>query len=285
LRAAICTLAFILLLLAGFFATPGIFRLINPEYQLAWRTYGAPLAKVRKNLEQTNENILTSDTEISTFEIKLKKISDDASATAAKMATDNFPADKIAKMNIEAGTLANAVSRDLAHVQSKKLRLVQQKKDLELAQENLQKKIDASQGDSTNLYLVTRALALGAIGALMSIFAIFLSTAQPRMSVFDERIVARVAASMAMGAIISVVVVGLFFTGFISIFPQGQQPTGSPDFWKVTILCLLAGAFSDRLFQAASERMNRYLAGEGDASHPPQPPPGGATEPVAPPHT
>ncbi len=65
--------------------------------------------------------------------------------------------------------------------------------------------------------------------------------------------------SMAMGAVVSVVVIGLFFTGFISIFANAAQNTGEADFWKVTILCLLAGAFSDRLFEAAAGRMDTYL--------------------------
>jgi hypothetical protein len=58
-----------------------------------------------------------------------------------------------------------------------------------------------------------------------------------------------------------VVVLGLFFTGFISIFSQAQTAPGNPDFWKVTILCLLSGTFSDRLFQAAARRMEQYLGG------------------------
>jgi hypothetical protein len=58
-----------------------------------------------------------------------------------------------------------------------------------------------------------------------------------------------------------VVVLGLFITGFISIFSQAQTAPGNPDCWKVTILCPLSGTFSDRLFQAAARRMEQYLGG------------------------
>jgi hypothetical protein len=70
---------------------------------------------------------------------------------------------------------------------------------------------------------------------------------------------------MAMGGVVAVIVLGLFFTGFISIFSHAEPVSGNPDFWKVSILCLLAGAFSDRLFQTAALRMDQYLGGiEGD---------------------
>ena len=76
----------------------------------------------------------------------------------------------------------------------------------------------------------------------------------------------RMWASMAMGGIVSVVVIGLFFTGFISIFANAPQTSSETDFWKVTILCLIAGAFSDRLFQAAAGRVESYLqADQGGA--------------------
>jgi hypothetical protein len=162
--------------------------------------------------------------------------------------------------------MAASVSRDLNHAQSSRQRLEEQRKSLEKRQAEMMAKIEASQVDSTNLYLVVRALALGAIGSLMSMFAIFLSIARPRNILRDDVTLTKTGASMAMGGIVAVVVVGLFFTGFISIFPQSGQPVGTPDYWKVTILCLLAGAFSDRLFQAASGRMDQYLNRANDAA-------------------
>jgi hypothetical protein len=127
----------------------------------------------------------------------------------------------------------------------------------------LKKKLDASASESVNIYIVTRALALGAIGAMISIFAKFLVLGSPHFLFEDRMIMSRMWASMVMGGTVAVVVIGLFLTGFISIFSNAAQNTGPTDYWKVTILCLFAGAFSDRLFQAAAGRMDNYLRTAG----------------------
>jgi hypothetical protein len=98
----------------------------------------------------------------------------------------------------------------------------------------------------------------------MSIFAKYLSNPKPQPLFDDKASVGRMWASIAMGGIVSVVVIGLFFTGFISIFANASHNTGETDFWKVTILCLLAGAFSDRLFQAAGETGLKAQASRSD---------------------
>jgi glucan phosphoethanolaminetransferase (alkaline phosphatase superfamily) len=142
--------------------------------------------------------------------------------------------------------------------------LEEQKLNIEKARAEMTKLLETTAAESTNLFLVTRALALGAIGAIMSIFAEFV-VIRHRNNLFNESSLARLWTTMAMGAIVAVVALGLFHTKQISIFSNMENSTGSPDFWRVTILCLLAGAFSVRLFHAAAGRVEQYLAASNRA--------------------
>jgi hypothetical protein len=160
---------------------------------------------------------------------------------------------------IEFGSKSASLQADLDQAVGSMKQLQQAKSGVEANRDDLRKKLDAAAADSANIYVVARALALGAIGAMMSIFAKYLASPTVSSLFADDGSMGRMWASMAMGAIVSVVVVGLFFTGFISIFTNASQTTGETDFWKVTILCLLAGAFADRLFQSAASRMDSYL--------------------------
>jgi hypothetical protein len=242
MREFVFAVSFIVLLLIGFLATPGVFKVINPEYLLARHEYSVPLEKTVSDIREAGNKI---------FELTLEILT---------LTTDAVTAEDT---NVKA--LKSAQATRLTGVRHM---WEQRKQDLENTEADLKRKIEASAAESANLYLVTRALALGAIGALISIFASLLSISKARVVFDDKGALAKVWASMAIGAIVGVVMVGLFFTGFITIFAQTQQATGNPDFWKVTILCLLAGAFSDRLFLAASGKMERYLgsaAGDGPA--------------------
>jgi hypothetical protein len=70
---------------------------------------------------------------------------------------------------------------------------------------------------------VTRALALGAIGALMSLFANSLAEPQHRSSI-NLQVMSRIWIAMSMGAIVAVVVtLGLFHTRQISIFTHTTE--------------------------------------------------------------
>lgn len=252
------------LLFGAFFATPGVFKYINPDYLLAVREYAEPANKLKSDLSDVDKKIAQTDANIILFSKTLQEVADTSTALAGRMGTDGTSAAALAKEALKAGEEAAAIKRDLGEAHEKKESLQKQRFQLSSELEELIKKIDASQADNTNLYVVTRSLALGAIGALISIIANYLSSTRNGTLFADDGIIARVFASMAMGAIASVVMIGLFYTGFISIFPQDQtqSTTENPDFWKVTVLCLLAGAFSDRLFQAASGKVDQYLANE-----------------------
>jgi hypothetical protein len=275
MRALVFTASFIVLLLTGFLATPGVFDFINPEHLLAVRQYSAPLDQLKRDILDTNNQIIQIDLQIASLEKTLAELITESRAKQVTMGLEGATPIAIALAATEFGKKSEGVEGDLKQSRSKKAGLEAQRKNFKVSQDEMTKKIEASGAESANLYIVTRALALGAIGALMSIFASLLSISKARAAFDDKDSLTKIWASMAIGAIVSVVVVGLFFTGFISIFAQPEHVAGNPtavtgnptqipktDFWKVTILCLLAGAFSDRLFQAASGRMERYLGSD-----------------------
>jgi prefoldin subunit 5 len=259
MRTVICVVTFIVLLLAGFLATPGVFKVVNPEYLLALREYGQQLTKLAQDATNTDLKMTELRSNISKLERSMKDSSAALAAKQASMKLANASADEIATVTIEAASKLNGLGSEIEQLNTEMAAFKETKAGITSTQAELKKKLDTAAADSANIYVVARALALGAIGALMSIFAKYLAGPAGRPLFEDSTSLGRMWASIAMGGIVSVVVVGLFFTGFISIFANSAQTTGETDFWKVTILCLLAGAFSDRLFQAASGRMDSYL--------------------------
>lgn len=259
MRTAICVVTFIILLLMGFLATPGLFRVVNPEYLLALHEYGQQLAKLSQEASDTDRRLAELRTQIAKQERSLKELSANMAAQQSSMRVVGASTEDIAKAAIEAGVKVNGLSSELDQLNGEFVDLKDRKATIVATQADLGKKLETAAAESSNIYVVTRALSLGAIGALMSILAKYLAAPATHALFADGASIGRMWASIAMGGIVSVVVVGLFFTGFISIFANSTQTTGETDFWKVTILCLLAGAFSDRLFQAASGRMDAYL--------------------------
>jgi hypothetical protein len=259
MRAIVCVVTFVILLLAGFLATPGVFKMVNPEYLLALREVSGPLAKLTLDASDTNSKIADLESRISGLQKSITDASIAATAKQASMHIANAPAADIAAVAVESASKIAGLKSEVDQASAEKAVLKDKRDGIEANRAELRKKLDASAADSVNIYLVARALALGAIGALMSIFAKYLSIPSTQGLFEDKASMGRMWASIAMGGIVAVVVIGLFFTGFISIFANGVQNTNETDFWKVTILCLLAGAFSDRLFQAAANKMEAYL--------------------------
>ena len=66
---------------------------------------------------------------------------------------------------------------------------------------------------------------------------------------------------MGVGAVVSVVTFGLFHTKQISIFPHTDANSGLPDFWRVTILCLMAGAFSRKTISGCGRQGGQLFGG------------------------
>ena len=114
---------------------------------------------------------------------------------------------------------------------------------------------------STNQYLAMRAVTLGALGAFAAALAAFLHGAAPGARLQHGRIML----SMAFGSIVALVVFALFTTRELSVFANdGATPAEIPDYWRVVILCLIAGAFADRLFAAARERVDHMTRGQDE---------------------
>lgn len=121
---------------------------------------------------------------------------------------------------------------------------------------------------SANQYLAMRAVALGALGAFAAALAVFLygATAETRLQRVHTML------SIVFGGIVALVVFALFTTRELSVFANvGAPPDEMPDYWRVVILCLISGAFADRLFAAARERIDQATRGQGEANVPTPP--------------
>jgi hypothetical protein len=170
------------------------------------------------------------------------------------------------------------LERTIVSVESELVQLVSRRKEIEekhqllqVAFETLQKEekperdryLKAVEEDTDHIYLILRAISLGGIGAFISFMAqISALKAQPG-SVPPRYFI--IFAAIAVGAVVAIAVIGIFHTKQLSLFAVAadlQQSDRIPDFWRVTIVGLMAGAFADRIFAAATSRVDRYLHDE-----------------------
>jgi len=117
-----------------------------------------------------------------------------------------------------------------------------------------------------NIFYAMRALSLGALGALVTLIAtniIGIQKIEKSIGLFKLSNYWSLLISHAfLGAVISVVIFGLFYTKQLTIFqPDNTTGTNStpPEFWRVTMLCILAGAFAEKLYSAASHKVDQYV--------------------------
>jgi hypothetical protein len=265
LRGAICSIVFCVLLLVGFLVTPGFVRILNTEYWAANQQHGPLIEKLTNEIDETswrNSKLAVTRQELAN---EAKKISDEldklvdqsvGSITFGQTETKTFE-DNRERMARARNELARARAED-RRVEKEIEDGAKTIETSEKKRKELQTIIERSASESTNLYLVARALALGAIGAIMSMLA--KAAGAEGANITGPQNLNRMWSTMGIGAVVAVVALGLFHTKQISIFAQGSVPDGNPDFWRVTILCLMAGAFADRLFQAASGKVDTYLA-------------------------
>ena len=116
---------------------------------------------------------------------------------------------------------------------------------------------------SNNQYHAMRAVSLGALGALAAALAAFLPGAKTKTRLNH----AHTMLSMVFSGIVALVVFALFTTRELSVFVNvGPTPDEIPDYWRVVIVCLIAGAFADRLFVAARERVYQATRGQDESS-------------------
>jgi hypothetical protein len=152
----------------------------------------------------------------------------------------------------------------------------------------LERQIGAIEAENRNRFYAFRALSLGALGALAAILSRLvmpwreeqIGGGMPHLSA------GRTLAALAVGAVTAVIVFGAFLTGDVSLY--AGAPVIDPDFWRMTIVCLLAGALSIFLHRAAEARFGRggrtlaEPAGPLRVLPPPSPPPPAPKTPAPP---
>jgi hypothetical protein len=116
-----------------------------------------------------------------------------------------------------------------------------------------------------NIFYAMRALALGGIGALITLLASYMlippTNDKTKGFMNSNNYWSLVLAHTAMGAVVSTVIFGLFYTKQLTIFQPENSSSESmaPEFWRVTMLCIIAGAFAEKLYSAASNRVDVYV--------------------------
>ncbi|MGL6529193.1 hypothetical protein ACSZM9_08840 [Aeromonas hydrophila] len=130
-----------------------------------------------------------------------------------------------------------------------------------------------------NLYYVMRALCLGALGAILTLLANSSIKSKKLVnynSLFSEPDYWQsLITNCLAGSIISVVAFALFYTKQISIFDSTiESNSHAPDFWRSTLLCLIAGAFAEKIYDAVSTKVDGYVeqssSRSNNAIQPPQ---------------
>ena len=116
-----------------------------------------------------------------------------------------------------------------------------------------------------NQHLAMRAVALGALGAFAAALAAFLPEANSGARLQEGHVLL----SMVFSGIVALVVLALFATREISVFATaGESSDEIPEHWRVVIVCVIAGAFADRLFSAARKRVYEATRGDDERGRP-----------------
>lgn len=126
------------------------------------------------------------------------------------------------------------------------------------------KAIEKSSIRMLDLYLSIRAFALGGLGSIaMAIMTKSVSTSASHLE--DDKGWVKLRLNPLLwtfvGGIVSLVAFGLFYTKQISIFhvPDSVN-TQIPDYWRMSILCLIAGAYSETIINTASRQVEIYAS-------------------------
>ncbi len=116
-----------------------------------------------------------------------------------------------------------------------------------------------------NIFYAMRSLSLGGLGALITLLASYVLTPPTNGNALgfmsSSNYWSLLLAHTMMGAVVSTVIFGLFYTKQLTIFqPDKTVPENvAPEFWRVTMLCIIAGAFAEKLYSAASNRVDKYV--------------------------
>src|SRR5579864_377671 len=192
LRGGLLVFIFAILITGGFLLSPSVLVGINFGYQIYVRETSDQLQFLNKQKADLAGEV-AKQTEIAT----------EAAATGGR---DTLSPDDKARISVD---VTLAASRGA--VAKSQLTAVQAQID------EIEKKRDSIYEDSETLYLVVRALCLGALGTLVLALTKFVSKTNGAR-LFDEISLGRMLASMVVGSMVSVVAFGLFYTKQISLF-------------------------------------------------------------------
>lgn len=121
--------------------------------------------------------------------------------------------------------------------------------------------------DVASFYYAIRAMALGALGALITHLVrqslIKQANTDPdNPSPAPQEI--PLTPLLIIGSLVAVAAFGLFYTKTLSLItPSASDIEKAPEYWRITMLCLIAGAFAERIYDMVRARIDQ-LASETD---------------------
>ncbi len=239
-RGVAVLLVLVVLLFFAFFVNPGMLAWFSHDYAKLAEAYAPERIKlVNKRIE--------FDSELQDRRRDLADITQKLALTRSKLGNG-----KDAELQADLDQLLDLKT-------STENQIAEQQKSIAAASQDIadiDQVIQRVQNQAENLYLVVRGVALGALGALAHTLVAFMSRRRPQL--FRDGRAERAAAAMLVGAVVSVVLFAGFHTRQISIFDVPPDSIAQkPDFWRVSVLGLVAGAAASWVYHsiAASRRL------------------------------
>jgi Skp family chaperone for outer membrane proteins len=239
-RGVAVLLVLVVLLFFAFFVNPGMLAWFSHDYAKLAEAYAPERIKlVNKRIE--------FDSELQDRRRDLADITQKLALTRSKLGSG-----KDAELQADLDQLLDLKT-------STENQIAEQQKSIAAASQDIadiDQVIQRVQNQADDLYLVVRGVALGALGALAHTLVAFMSRRRPQL--FRDGRAERTAAAMLAGAIVSVVLFAGFHTRQISIFDVPPDSIAQrPDFWRVSVLGLVAGAAASWVYHsiAASRRL------------------------------
>jgi hypothetical protein len=240
IRGVAVLLVLVVLLFFAFFVNPGMLAWFSHDYAKLAEAYAPERIKlVNKRIE--------FDSELQDRRRDLADITQKLALTRSKLGSG-----KDAELQADLDQLLDLKT-------STDNQIAEQQKSIAAASQDIadiDQVIQRVQSQADDLYLVVRGVALGALGALAHTLVAFMSRRRPQV-LFDGR-AERAGAAMLVGAIVSVILFAGFHTRQISIFEVPPDSLAQkPDFWRVSVLGLVAGAAASWVYHsiAASRRL------------------------------
>jgi Skp family chaperone for outer membrane proteins len=232
-RGVAVLLVLVVLLFFAFFINPGMLAWFSHDYAKLAEAYAPERIKlVNKRIE--------FDAELQDRRRDLADITQKLALTRSKLGSG-----KDAELQADLDQLLDLKT-------STENQIAEQQKSIAAAAQDIadiDQVIQRVQNQADDLYLVVRGVALGALGALAHTLVAFMSRRRPRL--FRDGRAERAGAAMLVGAIVSVILFAGFHTRQISIFDVPPDSLAQkPDFWRVSVLGLVAGAAASWVYHS-----------------------------------